>query len=161
MKKNKKLPKVDDLDIAILSILLFNAKKPYAEIGKKLKVSGGTVHVRIRKLMDCGIVNGSNLEVDYSLLGYTVTAFLGVYLEKSSYYNGVVEELKKIPEVVEAHYTTGAYSVFAKVICKSTEHLRNTLSSKIQQITGISRTETFLSLDEGINRPLLLEEIDA
>lgn len=161
MKRKKKLPKVDDLDIAIMSILLFDAKKPYAEIGKKLKVSGGTVHVRIRKLIDSGIVSGSNLDVDYSRLGYSVTAFMGIYLEKSSYYDGVIEELKKIPEVVEAHYTTGDYSVFGKVICKGTKHLRSTLSEKVQKITGIQRTETFLSLDEGINRPLLLDEIDA
>jgi Lrp/AsnC family transcriptional regulator for asnA, asnC and gidA len=161
MKKKKKLPKVDDLDISILSILLVDAKKPYAEIGKKLKVSGGTVHVRIRKLIDSEVVNGSNLNVDYSKLGFTVVAFLGIYLEKSSYYNGVIEELKKIPEVVEAHYTTGEYSIFSKMICKDTDHLMSTLSTKVQQITGISRTETFLSLDEGINRPLILEDVDA
>lgn len=161
MARKKKAFKIDDLDVAILSILLFNAKKPYAEIGKKLKVSGGTVHVRIRKLMDSGIVNGANLDVNYDMLGFSVTAFLGVYLEKSNYYTAVVEELKKIPEVVEAHYTTGEYSAFVKVRCKNTNHLKAVLSDKVQQITGIERTETFLSLDEGISRPVNLEDVEA
>ena len=161
MAKKKKLPKVDDLDIAILSILLFDAKKPYAEVGKKLKVSGGTIHVRLRKLMESGIISGSNLEVNYRLLGYTIKAFLGVYLEKSSYYTAALEELRKIPEVVEAHYTSGSYSLFVKVICKDTEHLRKVVAEKISTVSGVTRTESFISMDEGIKRELLLEEVDA
>lgn len=161
MARKKKAYKIDELDLSILSILLFNAKKPYAEIGKQLKVSGGTVHVRIKKLMDSGIVNGSNLDVNYDMLGYSVTAYLGVFLEKSSYYSGMVEELKKVPEVVEAHYTTGSYSALVKIMCKDMKHLRKVLSEKIQSVQGVSRTETFLSLDAGISRPVNLDEVEA
>lgn len=161
MARKKKAFKIDDLDLSILSILLFNAKKPYAEIGKQLKVSGGTIHVRIKKLMDSGIVNGSNLDVNYDMLGYSITTFLGVYLEKSNYYLGMVAELDKIPEVVECHQTTGNYSALVKIMCKDMKHLRAVLSDKIQQIQGVSRTEAFMSLDEGIKRPVNLDEVSA
>jgi Lrp/AsnC family transcriptional regulator for asnA, asnC and gidA len=154
MKKNLEL---DEIDLNILSILMHDAKTSYAEIGKKLFVSGGTVHVRLKKLMDSGIITGSKLHVDFQKLGYDVIAFLGIYLEKSQLYEQVLDGLKQIPEVVGAHYTTGVYSIFARVICKDTDHLRRVLSEKIQAIPGIQRTETFISLEESISRPLKIE----
>lgn len=148
------MDKFDDLDLKILSILTVNADKSYKEIGEKLFVSGGTVHVRVRKLRESGVIKNSRVVVDYEKLGYDVAAFLGIYLDKSSLYEKVIEDLKMIPEVVGAHYTTGAYSIFAKIICRDTNHLRDVLHDKIQHIKGIQRTETFISLDEGVDRPL-------
>ncbi|MCL4112336.1 UNVERIFIED_CONTAM: hypothetical protein GTU68_015066 [Idotea baltica] len=136
-----------------------DAKMPYTDIAKKLFVSGGTVHVRMRKLEQLGIVKEANLVVDHSLLGFDVSAFIGVYLDKSSLYDEVIAKLKSIPEVVAAHYTTGNYAIFARIVCKDTQHLREILSTKVQSITGIQRTETFISLEESINRPInILEE---
>lgn len=145
---------LDDLDRNILAILMKNASIPYTEIAKQLHVSGGTVHVRMNKLEQKGIVIGSNVRIDHSKLGYDISAFLGIYLNKSSLYEEVVKELIAIPEIVNAHYTTGNYSIFAKIVCKDTNHLRQVLHDKIQQIRGIQRTETFISLEESINRPL-------
>jgi Lrp/AsnC family transcriptional regulator, regulator for asnA, asnC and gidA len=149
-----KLLELDDVDKQILSILMKDAKEPYTEIAKKIHVSGGTVHVRMRKLEDMGIVTGASLSIDYTKLGYDISAFLGIYLDKSSLYDEVAEELKKIPEVVAAHYTTGIYSIFAKIICRDTSHLKSILHDKIQKISGIQRTETFIALQESINRPI-------
>ena len=87
-------------------------------------------------------------------MGYDISAFLGIYLNKSSLYEEVVQELKEIPEIVNAHYTTGNYSIFAKIVCRDTQHLRQVLHDNIQQIRGIQRTETFISLEESINRPI-------
>ena len=145
---------IDDLDRKILSILMQNAKTPYTEIAKKLYVSGGTIHVRMNKLEEAGLVKGYNLVVDYEKLGYDIVSFLGIYLDKSSLYEQVAEQLTAIPEVVSAHYTTGQYSIFAKIVCRDTTHLRTVLHDKIQHIKGIQRTETFISLEESINRPL-------
>jgi Lrp/AsnC family transcriptional regulator, regulator for asnA, asnC and gidA len=145
---------IDELDRKILAKLMRNAKKPYTEIAQELYVSGGTIHVRMKKLEDAGIVKGYNLMVDYEKLGYDVIAFLGVYLDKSSLYDEVAKELEAIPEVVDAHYTTGLYSIFVKIVCRDTGHLRDVLHDKIQPIKGIQRTETFISLDESISRPL-------
>ncbi len=141
-----------------------DAKMPYTDIAKKLFVSGGTVHVRMRKLEQLGVVKEANLKVDYAMLGYDISAFIGVYLDKSSMYKDVIEHLRNIPEIVAAHYTTGNYAIFARLVCKDTQHLRMVLSEKIQSITGIQRTETFISLEESINRPINIlekgEEID-
>ena len=145
---------LDELDRNILAILMKDANIPYTEIAKKLFVSGGTVHVRMNKLTEKGIVTGSNIRVNYEKLGYDISAFIGVYLNKSSLYEEVVKELQEIPEIVSAHYTTGNYSIFARIICQDTNHLRRILHDKVQQIKGIQRTETFISLEESINRPL-------
>ena len=149
-----KLPDIDDVDRQILSILMTDAKTPFTDIAKNIHVSGGTVHVRMRKMEQLGIVTGASLTIDYTKLGYDISAFLGIYLDKSSLYDEVADELKKIPEIVEAHYTTGLYSIFAKIICRDTSHLKEVLHDKIQKIGGIQRTETFITLQESINRPI-------
>lgn len=145
---------IDQLDRDILSILMKDANESYTKIAKKLHVSGGTVHVRMSKLKEMGIVRGAGLIIDYAKLGYDISAFLGIYLDKSSLYEEVSKQLEAIPEIVNAHYTTGTYSIFAKLIVRDTNHLRMVLHDKIQKIGGIQRTETFISLDESINRPI-------
>ena len=135
-----------------------DANMPYTEIGKKINVSGGTVHVRMKKMEQMGIVKGSQLVIDYTKLGWDISAFLGIYLEKSSLYAEVAEQLVRIPEVVNIHYTTGIYSIFARIVCRDTNHLREILHDKIQKVQGIQRTETFISLEESVNRPIPLEE---
>lgn len=143
---------IDKLDYQILALLMEDAGMPYTEIAKKINVSGGTIHVRMKKLQEMGIVKGATLVINYSKLGYDITAFLGIYLEKSSFYDQAALELQKIPEVVNVHYTTGNYSMFVKIICRDTQHLREVLHDKIQNVTGISRTETIISLQESLNR---------
>lgn len=146
---------LDDLDRQLLALLMEDAKRPYTDLAKQLYVSGGTIHVRMNKLIEAGIVKGQTLVVDPTALGYDITSFLGVYLHQSSLYDEVAANLRQIPEIVAAHYTTGVYSIFIKVICRDTDHLRHVLQ-KIQEIGGIQRTETFLALEESINRPLQL-----
>lgn len=147
---------LDPLDYKILEILVKDANLPYTEIGTCLDVSGGTVHVRMKKMESMGIVKGAQLLIDYSKIGWDITAFLGIYLDKSSLYEDVATQLEQIPEVVNIHYTTGIYSIFAKIICRDTQHLREVLHDKIQRVTGIQRTETFISLEESLirNTPL-------
>lgn len=147
---------LDPLDFKILEILVSDSNLPYTEIGQRLDVSGGTVHVRMKKMEALGVVKGAQLLIDYSKIGWDITAFLGIYLDKSSLYEDVAKQLEKIPEVVNIHYTTGIYSIFAKIICRDTQHLREVLHDKIQRVTGIQRTETFISLEESLirNTPL-------
>lgn len=143
---------IDKLDIQIIQQLMHDASISYAEMGKKLFVSAGTIHVRIKKLQDAGIIKGMKFVVDLQKLGYDVIAFIGVYLEKSSLYDTVSRELKKIPEMVRINYTTGNYSIFAEVVCKDIGQLRSILHDELQKIKGIERTETFISLEESLNR---------
>ncbi len=147
---------LDKLDFQIIQEMMATAEISYAELGKKLFVSGGTIHVRIKKLEEIGIVKGTRLTVDLKALGYDVIAFIGIFLEKSSLYDTVAKELKKIPEIVRLNYTTGNYSMFAEVVCKDIKQLRFVLHDELQKIKGIERTETFISLDESFNRNVLV-----
>jgi len=122
---------LDQVDLLILSKMLEEARTTYAELGKEIFVSGGTVHVRLNKLKDLGIITGSTLKVDFKLLGYEICAFIGIHLIKSAFYKDVVKALRTIPEVVNAHYTTGQYSIFAQVRCTDSENLRSVLSEQI------------------------------
>lgn len=143
---------LDKLDLQIIHEMMANAEISYADLGKKLFVSGGTIHVRIKKLEEAGVVKGTRLSVDLKQLGYDVIAFIGIYLEKSSLYDSVAKDLEKIPEIVRLNYTTGNYSMFAEVICKDINQLRFVLHDQLQKIKGIERTETLISLEESFSR---------
>ena len=145
---------IDKLDLQILSMLMENAQMPYTEIAKQLAVSGGTVHVRMKKLTSMGVVKGAHMEVDASMLGYDITAFVGMFLEKGSLYKRISKQLEAISEITEIHYTTGRYGIFIKIISRNTRELRGVLNDKIQPIEGIQRTETFISLEESLKRPI-------
>src|SRR6186713_3069570 len=143
---------LDKLDLQIIHEMMETAEISYAELGKKLFVSGGTIHVRIKKLQEFNIVKGTRLSVDLKQLGYDITAFVGIFLEKSSMYDAVAEDLKKIPEIIRLNYTTGNYSMFIEIVCKDIAQLRYVLHDALQKIKGIERTETFISLEEGFYR---------
>lgn len=143
---------LDKLDLQIIQSMMLDAEVSYADLGKQLFVSGGTIHVRIKKLEELGIVKGKKLAVDMKVLGYDVIAFIGIYLEKSSLYDSVADALQKIPQIVRLNYTTGNYSMFAEIICKDIQQLRFVLHDELQKIKGIERTETFISLEESFSR---------
>ncbi len=143
---------LDKLDLQIIQSMMLDAEISYADLGKQLFVSGGTIHVRIKKLEELGIVKGKKLAVDMKVLGYDVIAFIGIYLEKSSLYDSVADALQKIPQIVRLNYTTGNYSMFAEIVCKDIQQLRFVLHDELQKIKGIERTETFISLEESFSR---------
>lgn len=145
---------IDNIDLKILNILKEDAKKPYTEVAKRVFVSPGTVHVRMKKMEEMGVITGTALKVDYTKLGYDITCFLGIFLEKSSLTDQVVNQLKEVDEIVTIRYTTGNYNLFAKIHCRDTRHLRDILHDQIQKIDGIESTETFISLDLSLNKHL-------
>ena len=150
---------LDKLDLQIIQEMMEDAEISYADLGKKLFVSGGTIHVRIKKLEELKVVKGKRLSVDLKLLGYDVIAFIGIYLEKSSLYDSVARELKKIPQIVRLNYTTGNYSMFAEIVCKDIQQLRFVLHDELQKIKGIERTETFISLEESLDRNIVVAPV--
>lgn len=145
---------LDKLDLQILQHLMDDATISYAELGKKLFVSGGTIHVRVKKMQEAGIVKGFRLNVDLKKIGYDVIAFIGIYLKESSLYDAVASQLQKMPEIVRLNYTTGNYSMFAEVTCRDIGELKSVLHDQLQKIKGIERTETFISLEESFSRRL-------
>ena len=150
---------LDDTDRRILNLLVQDAKLPYSEIARQLHVSGGTIHVRMTRLEEMGVVRGATLDLDLQKVGYGIQAFLGIFLLKSSYCDSVIALLRSIPEVVSLHFTTGSYNLFARLACRDTQHLRNVLHDRVQQIEGVERTETLISLEEVFSRPVQLEEV--
>ncbi len=156
MKINSLQIEIDGIDKEILRQLMEDARKPILQIANKIGISGAAIHQRLRKLEDADVIAGSKFIVNPKVLGYTTVAFIGIYLEKASSNSETVKELKKIPEVLECHYTTGNWSILAKVICKDNEHLMQLLNKKIQPINGVSRTETFISLEQQIERQIQL-----
>lgn len=159
MQKQANNYEFDNIDLKILQELINDANKPYTEIAKKVFVSPGTVHVRMHKLEAAGVVTGATLNIDNAKIGLDLTAFLGIYLAKSSLYDKVLEKLKKIPEISTIHYTTGNYNMFVRIHCRNTGHLKNLLHDKIQLIDGIVRTETIISLEESLNRTVNVKEL--
>jgi Lrp/AsnC family transcriptional regulator for asnA, asnC and gidA len=153
MKSDNNL-NIDSLDRKILSILIKNARMPFLEVARECNVSGAAIHQRVQRLTRLGIISGSQFIVDPKKLGYNTCAYIGIFLDNASFFPDVSEQLLKIPEITQCHYTTGQYAMFIKVYAKDNEHLRKILTEKIQSISGVMRTETFISLDVMVNRQL-------
>jgi len=156
MKVNQLQIEIDGIDKEILRFLMDDARKPILQIAAKIGISGAAIHQRLRKLEQAGVISGSKFTVNTRVLGYSTMAFVGIYLDRAASNPEAVKELKKIPEVLECHYTTGNWSILIKIICRDNEHLMQLLNNKIQPISGVSRTETFISLDQQIERQIQL-----
>ena len=154
MKTTDNYVYLDGIDKVILRVLMKNARTPVQEIARQINLSGAAIHQRLRKLEEFDLIKGSFLKLNPLSLGYTTTAFIGVYLDKAIRNPEAVKKLKKIPEVVECHYTTGNWSILIKIMCENNEHLMHLLNHQIQSIDGVSRTETFISLKQQIDRQI-------
>lgn len=142
--------KLDEIDHQILDMLIDNTRTPFTDIAKKLLISAGTVHVRVKKMEESGIIRGSSLTLDYVKLGYAFIAYVGIFLEKTQHTKFVLERLEQIPYVTIAHITTGKFNIFCKIRARDTNHAKNIIFS-IDDIEGINRTETMISLEESFN----------
>ena len=145
---------IDGIDKKILRALMADARTPILEIARNVGVSGAAIHQRLRKLEKSGLLAGSKFVINPRILGYTTMAFVGIFLDKAANNPEAVKQLKRIPEVIECHYTTGDWSILIKVLCKDNEHLMHILNREIQSISGVSRTETFISLQQQIDRQI-------
>ena len=148
---------IDSLDKKILSLITKNARIPFLEVARECKVSGAAIHQRIQRLLNMGVIKGSEFIINPGKIGYHTCAFIGIFLKKASLFDQVAQMLEEIPQVVECHYTTGQYAIFVKIYAQSNEHLKRILHDKLQAIPGISSTETIISLDEIFKRQLPIE----
>ena len=145
---------LDGIDKKIIRMLIENSRRPIIEIGKSIGISGTAIHQRLKKLEKKNFITSSTIKVNTKVLGYDTLAFVGIFLEKATDNKTVVSQLKNIPEILECHFTTGDWSILAKLLCRDNEDLMKILTSKIQTIKGISRTETYISLDQQIERQI-------
>jgi Lrp/AsnC family transcriptional regulator for asnA, asnC and gidA len=145
---------IDELDQKILKLITKNARIPFLEVARECGVSGAAIHQRVQRLLNMGIVTGSEFVVSPEKLGYNTCAYMGIHLEKASFHKQVVEQLKTIPEIIECHYTTGSYAIFVKIMTKTNKHLKQIIDDEFQIIEGIARTETFMSLEQEFERQI-------
>ncbi len=143
---------IDQLDEKILKLITKNARIPFLEVARECGVSGAAIHQRVQRLLNIGVVTGSEFIVNPQKLGYNTCAYMGIYLEKAKYHRQVVKAMREIPEIVECHYTTGQYAIFIKIQTKTNKHLKKIIDEKLQEIEGIARTETFISLEMDFKR---------
>ena len=148
---------LDLTDRRILSFLIKNARLPYLEIARECGISGAAIHQRVHKMEQMGIITGSRLLVKPQALGLNVCAFIGVSLSRANAYSQVIETLKNIPEIVECHFITGNHALMLKIYCKDNDHLMHVLIDTIQNIDGVERTETWISLEEAIERQVSID----
>ncbi len=156
MKSSNGTLSIDGIDKKILRFLMADARKPILEIARNIGISGAAIHQRLRKLEKSGLIAGSKFVINPKILGYTTMAYIGIFLDKAMSNPKAVKALETIPEVLECHYTTGNWSILIKVLCKDNEHLMHVLNKNIQQIEGVSRTETFISLNQQIDRQITI-----
>ena len=142
--------RLDDVDHQILDMLIENTRTPFTDIAKKLLVSAGTIHVRVKKMEDAGIITGSSLTLDYEKLGYSFIAYVGIFLQNTSQTKFVLERINAIPYITVAHVTTGKFNIFCKLRAKDTNHAKEIIF-QVDDIEGVSRTETMISLEESLN----------
>lgn len=143
---------IDQLDEKILKLITRNARIPFLEVARECGVSGAAIHQRVQRLLNIGVVSGSEFIVNPQRLGYNTCAYMGIHLDKAKYHTQVVEALREIPEVVECHFTTGQYAIFVKIQTKTNKHLKQIIDEELQDIEGIARTETFMSLEMDFKR---------
>ena len=155
MKLVEKIALLDGIDKIIIKHLLEEARTPIQILAKACGISGAAIHQRLKKLENSGVISGSQIILNPKVLGFNTIAFIGIYLDKAIRNPEAVQQLKNIPEVVECHYTTGNWSIFVKLLCRDNEHLMQLLNKNIQSIEGVSRTETFISLQEQISRQVI------
>lgn len=147
---------LDAIDRKILKFLIKNARTPFLEIARECGISGAAIHQRIRKLDESGVILGSRLLVDPRTLGFDVCAYIGIRLERPREVAQTLEELKKIPEIVECHFITGSYSLFVKIYCLDNDHMMKVIE-QLQGIPGISSTQTYISLKEAFQRQVYVD----
>ncbi len=156
------MEKTDNLDRKILEIITANARVPFKDVAEVCGVSRAAIHQRVQRLTDAGVIIGSGYHVDPKTLGYSTCTYVGVILERGSMYKRVVEELRRIPEVVECHFTTGPYTMLVKLYARDNAHLMELLNNRLQEISGVISTETLISLEQSINKeiPITAEKED-
>ena len=150
--------KIDKLDKQILRMISEDARVPFLEVARACNVSGAAIHQRIQKLNALGILKGSQFIIDPEKIGYETCAYIGLNLKDPENFDEVVEQLKKIPEVVECHYTTGNFDMFIKIYAINNHHLLNIIHDKLQPL-GLVSSQTLISFHTAIERQLPISEL--
>jgi Lrp/AsnC family transcriptional regulator, regulator for asnA, asnC and gidA len=148
------MEKIDKLDKKILSVLSLNARMPFKDVAAECGVSRAAIHQRVQRLIEEGVITGSGFDVNPKSIGYSTCTYVGITLERGNMYKKVIEEIARIPEIVECHFTTGPYTMLIKLYARDNEQLMDLLNNKLQAIPGVVSTETLISLEQSLKREI-------
>lgn len=142
---------LDEKDFAILDVLKENARQSVFQLAKKTAIPPTTIHNRVRKLKENGIIEGYSIRINREKTGQAVCALVFVYLdnnalEPSSKKGGLARKLSKYGQVDEVFETTGAVDVIVKVYGKSIKDITDFVINNIREIKGVAKTETIITL---------------
>ncbi|WP_405380097.1 Lrp/AsnC family transcriptional regulator [Maribacter sp. LLG6340-A2] len=151
--------KLDQVDFNILNILADNAQTAYTDVAKELTISPGTVHMRMRKMREMGLITGATLTLDYAKMGWKMTIFLGIFLSEISLFKSVMKKLNDIEEVVKIHHVTGKYDIFIKMHARDSNHYKQVYQDEILSVAGIRGIESFISIEEKVERHIQFIEL--
>jgi Lrp/AsnC family transcriptional regulator for asnA, asnC and gidA len=154
MMEKSETEKIDKLDRQIMAIIAKNARIPFKDVAEACGVSRAAIHQRVQRLIDTNVIIGSGYNINPKVLGFNTCTYIGVKLERGSMYKDVVPLLEQIPEITEIHYTTGPYTMLSKMYARDNEHLMELVNSKIQEIEGVTETETLISLRTSLKREI-------
>ena len=135
-----------------------SSRIPFLEVARMCNVSGAAIHQRVQKLTNLGILKGSEYVIDPEKVGYETCAYIGLFLKDPGQFDEVAEALRRIPEVVECHFTTGQYDLFIKIYARNNHHLMNIIHDKLQPL-GLARSETIISFREVIKRQMPIDRL--
>ncbi|MDO4691618.1 MAG: Lrp/AsnC family transcriptional regulator [Porphyromonadaceae bacterium] len=148
------MEKLNKLDLQILRIVSRNARMSIKDIAEECGSSRSAVNQRLQRLMASGVVKDPGYAVNPRAIGYNTCTYVGIRLERGSLYKDVVPLLQEIEEIVECHYTTGQYSILVKLYALDNRDLMRILNGIIQEIPGVTGTETLISLDLSFERSI-------
>jgi Lrp/AsnC family transcriptional regulator for asnA, asnC and gidA len=137
-------PLLDDLDKAIIKALQLDGRRPYAQIGRELKVPEATVRQRAERLISRGIVQVVGV-TDPLAMGFGQPAFIGVHADTARI-EQVADAVAALDEVTYVVITAGRFDMICEVVCEDNEHLLRVLSEDLARIDGIRGTETMVEL---------------
>ncbi|WP_378175011.1 Lrp/AsnC family transcriptional regulator [Aquimarina sp. SS2-1] len=149
----------DYIDQQILLQIREDARKPFSQIAEELKVSNSLVHQRIRKLKENGVINKAEFVIDEKQIGYKTKSYVGIRLKEARYAKSVVDNLAKIPEILECNYVSGHYALFILIFAYDNHHLRNILYEQVHQVDGVAGTDSFICFDTNFRRQITLDSL--
>ncbi|MXR21640.1 Lrp/AsnC family transcriptional regulator [Halobacterium bonnevillei] len=136
---------LDDTDRAILRALQSNARKPFSEIAREIEMSSATVHDRVNRMEEAGVIRGYHADLDPKAVGLGTSAIVGLRVEQGRE-DEALDQLADIEGVQEINLTTGEWDIILRVYAENTDTLRDLMFEEIADMDGFARSQTMVVL---------------
>lgn len=149
---------LDNLDYQILQLVANNARISFLEVARICNVSGASIHQRIQKMTNSGIITGSEFSLNLHRLGYITCAYVRLYFNDSINIDNVIERIKNIHQIVECHQTTDISELFVKIYAQNNTELHEIIHNRIKPL-GLIRSEAIMTCNESFRRQLTFTKL--